>query len=325
MTRRVIISQPLGSQDIALGGPGSGNWAHVGRPGHRGGSQSNQTVMTIRRGMDWKERQQAAKGKGADRSPRRTAITDVYFGSPFEAGDEYNRYSHHSGMEALRNGGVDVLVDPKDFDNDGTRGNVKDELVSELARLSGEDYDSVNAIIGQWAHSSNDEKYESLSIQEAISDELEVDLSDWQKGKISYLAEKGRTGSIYHVLGSVPEPHEKTRGVIRAMYDLTQAHFKKLGIKEVVLFRGVSTKVETKYEDLEFGDVVQWKGNSAESWSVTYSTAKSFAGYSGIIISARVPVSRILSTARTGFGCLDEEEMVILGNIGQEDYVTVVN
>ena len=66
MTKRIIISQSLGSQthsDIGLGGPGSGNWAHVGRPGFLGGSAPRNSGMTIAKGQDWLARQAAAKGK----------------------------------------------------------------------------------------------------------------------------------------------------------------------------------------------------------------------------------------------------------------------
>lgn len=36
--KRVTISKKLGTQALGLGGPGSGNFAHVGRPGQVGGS-----------------------------------------------------------------------------------------------------------------------------------------------------------------------------------------------------------------------------------------------------------------------------------------------
>ena len=44
------------------GGPGSGNWAHTGRPGVVGGSVSNRTTMTTGKGSDWLERYSSASG-----------------------------------------------------------------------------------------------------------------------------------------------------------------------------------------------------------------------------------------------------------------------
>lgn len=57
MKRYQIIERIL----TKLGGPGSGNWGHAGRPGHRGGSMPRSGAMSIRTGKDWEKRQAAAK------------------------------------------------------------------------------------------------------------------------------------------------------------------------------------------------------------------------------------------------------------------------
>jgi len=44
------------------GGPGSGNWAHIGRQGVVGGSASRDSGMSISRGSDWLERYEAKAG-----------------------------------------------------------------------------------------------------------------------------------------------------------------------------------------------------------------------------------------------------------------------
>lgn len=49
--------------DIDLGGPGSGNWAHVGRKGQVGGSATRETGMTVAKGKDWLDRYEKAAGK----------------------------------------------------------------------------------------------------------------------------------------------------------------------------------------------------------------------------------------------------------------------
>lgn len=59
----IDIALALCATEIALGGPGSGNWAHVGRPGKRGGSQSRSGGMSIAKGRDWLQRYEAATGK----------------------------------------------------------------------------------------------------------------------------------------------------------------------------------------------------------------------------------------------------------------------
>jgi len=61
MTKQTV-SRPLGKDEaLPLGGAGSGNWGHAGRPGKRGGSVPRKTAMSIRSGKDWKARQAAAK------------------------------------------------------------------------------------------------------------------------------------------------------------------------------------------------------------------------------------------------------------------------
>jgi len=53
----------LDDNDIDLGGPGSGNWAHVGRPGKRGGSAPRKDGMTVARSKDWLARYEEKAGK----------------------------------------------------------------------------------------------------------------------------------------------------------------------------------------------------------------------------------------------------------------------
>ena len=44
------------------GGPGSGNWAHIGRQGVVGGSASRDSGMSLRSGSDWLQRYEAKAG-----------------------------------------------------------------------------------------------------------------------------------------------------------------------------------------------------------------------------------------------------------------------
>jgi hypothetical protein len=45
---------------------------------------------------------------------------------------------------------------------------------------------------------------------------------------------------------------------------------------------------------------------------LSYASASKFGD---VMMAAQVPASQILSTPRTGFGCLNEHEMVVLGNV----------
>lgn len=107
----------------------------------------------------------------------------------------------------------------------------------------------------------------------------------------------------------------KARRVLRAMYDETQDMFKGAGIKEIVLFRGVKDIIiERKNNDPWNFEPVQYEGNAMESWSGSYSTAREFSGYHGNVLAAVFPVSRIIASCVTGYGCFNEREFVVIGN-----------
>ena len=84
------------------------------------------------------------------------------------------------------------------------------------------------------------------------------------------------------------------------MYDNTQALLKTKGITEIVLHRGMG-----KHEALQ----KEVLSNAMQSWSTSESVAEGF----GQVQSAVVPITRVLSTPFTGFGCLKEEEFVLVG------------
>ena len=101
------------------------------------------------------------------------------------------------------------------------------------------------------------------------------------------------------------------------MYDETQRQLAERGIKEVVLYRGVS--------DPKFvrggSDLITLKGNALESWSVNPYVAYGFTGRRGYVAKMIVPASRVLSTPRSGFGCADEWEFVLIGNPNGDDAI----
>lgn len=47
MVKKIVISKALGTEDVELGGPRSGNYGHAGRPGLRGGSQTGGGLHVI--------------------------------------------------------------------------------------------------------------------------------------------------------------------------------------------------------------------------------------------------------------------------------------
>jgi hypothetical protein len=124
------------------------------------------------------------------------------------------------------------------------------------------------------------------------------------------------------------------RAFLRAMYENTQEYFAKKGIKEVVAYRGVLNPTMP----VEFGSL------SGEEMAATYASmglqpmssfatnghialrfARGIGGGSGdnsYMLAVKVPVERIVGTCRSGFGCLEEHELVVLGS--QDDNVMAV-
>lgn len=107
------------------------------------------------------------------------------------------------------------------------------------------------------------------------------------------------------------------QGMLRAQYNETQKMFAREGIKEIQLARGFRAD-----RDIPLGqhDI---DTNPVSSWSADYASAKTFGngnvttstvrGAHGYVVHATVPVSRILSTAETGFGWSGGWEVVVLG------------
>ena len=94
---------------------------------------------------------------------------------------------------------------------------------------------------------------------------------------------------------------------IKAQYAVTQKFYADRGVKEVYLARGMHAIGGAP----KLGKV---KLQPASSFSADYYTARTFAGAGGSVFMVKVPVSQILGTYRTGYGCTREHEVVVVGN-----------
>lgn len=128
-------------------------------------------------------------------------------------------------------------------------------------------------------------------------------------------------------------PSSQQRRILRAMYNETQSKLREMGFKpgsRIVVMRGVKLPVEVAGE-WKKGDRVRFDGNTVESWSIGLDVAIQFAGgggtgrrsWRGVVLSTSVPVEMLLSTSLTGFGCLKEGEVTILGSDGDAEVVVV--
>jgi len=117
----------------------------------------------------------------------------------------------------------------------------------------------------------------------------------------------------------------KQRAILRAMYENTQEAFSKVGMKPddtVILYRGFNSQDIKGLENTRMGDEIGFVGNVMESWTTDFEVAMMFASSRGetahthdYVLGQTVPVRNIIGTARTGYGCIHEYELVPFGNI----------
>lgn len=120
----------------------------------------------------------------------------------------------------------------------------------------------------------------------------------------------------------------RARALLRAQYDATQQWFADRGISEIAVSRGMKwaagqqapTWVPDTKDATDDGQVPL---NVLSSFSTRTDVASFFADRElyedtvSVRIHGTVPVSRIVATPRTGFGCLAEAEVVVLDGPGQ--------
>lgn len=324
------------------GGPGSGNFGHAGRPGKVGGSAPHEGAsagVSIRPGK-------AVELADSDRQP-----VDM----------DADAYLYVDANTPWRNA------------SDATRAKVKDEIARALSERTGVDYETVNALIGAWAHSTR--YFETIELQEAAAEEFGLTLSDFHQKKLEDYRQREREDREKHDLeypayvkwgieSATEHPHsfyidssghlhncdplqpvpkgglslaeadvspeklrtlvedmfayspsyrpiadrQTERKVLRAMYEYTQERLAQAGFPPyVTLYRGLDLG-----DEVARGTQCAYRGNTIESWTVDTTVADDF-GYN--VVAMRVPRSSILSSCRTGFGCLTEGEFVILDHI----------
>lgn len=121
-------------------------------------------------------------------------------------------------------------------------------------------------------------------------------------------------------------PEEATTALLRAMHDITQRSLRDGGVETLVLYRGVSFTPDQAEGIIGagVGATIDFDGNALESWSLRPEVATLFAdryrrsGTVGVVLQIEVPVSRAVATARTGFGCLNEWEVVLHSAVGDQ-------
>lgn len=188
----------------------------------------------------------------------------------------------------------------------------------------------VNTLVAQWASTSNDGSAEAHAMQEIAAEHF--GLTDAVEWDMELASRSGGYDDIRPEIDRVKtERGEVIAAFLQAQYDLTQRKFAEAGITHVDVYRGMGWAGEYLNGPNTSADrVPEWAKVDGEtsialrplsSWSVDRDTADEFARNSGqgsskqvhVVIGTTVPVERILSTPRTGVGCLNEWETVLIG------------
>lgn len=151
------------------------------------------------------------------------------------------------------------------------------------------------------------------AMQQAIKDEFELDRSvirlpvemvSWDQAAFDRI---------------VANEMDVLRTFVRIMHDRTQADLAEAGIDQVKLFRGFqfpNGRVPAALDRPE-GEIIsdlEFQPGSSFAWDPDVVHQGGFASY---MVSTVVPRKRILATARTGFGTMEETEVVVLDTRGE--------
>ncbi len=177
------------------------------------------------------------------------------------------------------------------------------------------------ALVSKWAGTSADSDDLAQAMQMAIRDVFGMDHSDVNEiGNSKPPADKKGSDQLYDKAGSQllgksysPSQHGPVvqaalKDFVKAQYSNTQDFFAQAGIKELYLARGMKTGSSSHKAER-----IGLKLQPASSFSVNLGTAKAFAGGHTLYL-VKVPVSQVLGTYRTGYGCSNEHEVVVLAD-----------
>jgi len=169
-------------------------------------------------------------------------------------------------------------------------------------------------LVGQWATTSGDDHPGAVAMQSAVMREFGV--TDASMGHFD-------DDVIAEAREILDKDGEGLQAFARAEYDETQAFLTENGIDEVYATRGMKFESNAAAREAGFHvDENDLTATYSEDLSMqpvsSFSTEPMVAGNFArqVAMITRVPKERVLSTCRTGAGCLPEGEITVLGGSG---------
>lgn len=177
--------------------------------------------------------------------------------------------------------------------------------------------------VQQWAGSSMDSHKHMVALQKVVNDKYGDGQWDIRTGPgstaraNSYSSKKSAADEAEELIAEHRQAYE---AFADAMYNNTQRKFKQLGIKKMTLYRGQDSAISDSGEQMSawsYGqgtipDGTNFKARMQpmSSFSSAPSVAKKFGSFR---MQTTVPVERIIASCKSGFGCLNEKEFVVIG------------
>jgi hypothetical protein len=167
-------------------------------------------------------------------------------------------------------------------------------------------------MVDSWAGTSGDSVAKAVGLQYAIKDEFGV-----SKAYTRHLSPKNKSKAGKDEWDDViarVRSNKGVRAVLRAHYEQTQDHLRSAGISQITLVRGYRSQAKV---DLAADQNVSLQ--PASSFSMSKKIAGAFGNDSSParrrLVTVTVPAGRVFSICTTGFGCLSEQELVVLGGV----------
>ncbi|MDR7492185.1 MAG: ADP-ribosyltransferase domain-containing protein [Armatimonadota bacterium] len=167
----------------------------------------------------------------------------------------------------------------------------------------------VSSLVGSWAATSAEGSL-SMAIQHAAVEELGLS----PRTRTRFDLDPDLDPHVEEGKKLLAEAGPALRLFLRTMYKQTQERLRAMGVDHVLVYRGIRLPVRLPVGHHEMNL------QPLSSFTAEFSIARVFAGVStmgpshGAVIAVVVPRERILATPMTGFGCLDEQEVVVLGD-----------
>jgi hypothetical protein len=172
---------------------------------------------------------------------------------------------------------------------------------------------AVSEMIMAWAHDSNGTNVRSLAIQEAAIHEFGLNrFRDWA------MSDETRGA----VDGAVRQHGAVHRELLRVQFEKTQQELARMGVNDIVLYRGYSWPEEIRPDWSladEGSEMPMPLQRPLSSWASDRQVAADWLVRSqdpGVILAARFPREQVLAFPRTGIGCLWQYEFVVLAGHG---------